>query len=89
MYLWLYIVAFVTSEGGEMGTTRRLSCLHKGVWVPDVCYLTYIILTCNQSAIVKAQLCWIASTYNPVCHIVGTYYIYNIYTIIMLTYNCL
>ena len=39
MHLLFYIVAFVTSEGGDWGTTRRSSCLHKGVRVPNVRYL--------------------------------------------------
>ena len=42
MHLLFYIVAFVTSEGGDWGTTRRSSCLHKGVRVPNVRYLMFI-----------------------------------------------
>ena len=40
MYLLTYIVVFVMCEGGDWATTRRMSCLHKGVWVPGVRYLT-------------------------------------------------
>ena len=43
MHLLFYIVAFVTSEGGDWGTTRRSSCLHKGVRVPNVRYLTPVL----------------------------------------------
>ena len=39
MYLLTYIVVFVMCEGGDWATTRRMSCLHKGVWVPGVHYL--------------------------------------------------
>ena len=40
MHLLFYIVAFVTSEWGDWGTTKRSSCLHKGVQVPNVHYLS-------------------------------------------------
>ena len=42
MHLLFYIVAFVTSEGGDWGTTRRSSCSHKGVRIPNVRYLMFI-----------------------------------------------
>ena len=39
MYLLTYTAVFMTDEGGEWATTRRMTCLHKGVWVPGVRYL--------------------------------------------------
>ena len=48
-------------------TSRKLRCL------PKRQLITYIILACNQSVIVDVRLCWIASAYNSVCHIVRTY----------------
>ena len=33
-------MVFLNSEGGERATRKRRNCLHKGVWVPDDCYLT-------------------------------------------------
>ena len=35
--------------------------------------IAYIILACKRSTIVEVRLCWIASAYNPVYHIVCTY----------------
>ena len=65
----------------------NISKTSQKLWrLPKRKLIAYIIITCNQSAIVEVRLCWIASACNPVCHIVGTY---NIYTIIMPAYNCL
>ena len=49
MYLLTYIVVFVMCEGGDWATTRRMICLHKGVWVPGVRYLIYRPEICQST----------------------------------------
>ena len=80
MYLLTYIVVFVMCEGGDWATTRRMSCLHKGAWVPGVRYLSrcphpeyrvHAILASSVTIGVRVYPDWLLTGYDystKVCH---------------------